>query len=229
MIDSAEPETWSVQMPLSLAQKVAPSHAALVVVDVQNDYCHPKGQRARVRATGDPMAVAMVPNLRRLIEASRRAGVRVIWVRTENDDSTVSEALRDQRSDRPAGEQFPCFPGSWGAEFYEVFPLPGESIVTKHRYSAFINTNLDLLLRVNGIKTLIMTGVSTNACVESTARDGFMHDYHIVMVEDCCAAGTQRDHEAGLYSIRKMFGVVERSEDVIAAFSGIPAAAATAG
>lgn len=86
--------------------------------------------------------------------------------------------------------------GELGAEFYEVSPLPEEIIVNKHRYSAFINTRLDSVLRSLRIETLIMTGVSTNVCVESTARDGFMLDYQIVMVQDACASYSRAAHDA---------------------------------
>ena len=60
-------------------------------------------------------------------------------------------------------------------------------MILKRRYSGFIGTELDVILRSRGRKTLVMTGIATNGCVEATARDGFMHDYYIVMVDDCCA------------------------------------------
>lgn len=199
-------------MAMTLAEKASPQQAAVIVVDVQNDYCHPDGMRGRQRSTA--ACVEMAPRLERFLATARAAGVRVVWVRTENDETTVSTALREQRSNRPDGAQFPCYPGSWGADYYHVRPLPGEPVVTKHRYSGFIRTDLDLILRCLGVRTLLMTGVSTNACVESTARDGFMLDYHVVLVEDCCAAGSQEDHESTVRNVQKLLGVVATSEEI---------------
>lgn len=93
-------------------------------------------------------------------------------------------------------------------------PLPEEIIVNKHRYSAFINTRLDSVLRSQRIETLIMTGVSTNVCVESTARDGFMLDYQIVMVQDACASYSRAAHEMTLENMKGYFGVVASAADI---------------
>jgi len=100
--------------------------------------------------------------------------------------------------------------------------LPGECIVTKHRYSGFINTDLDLILRAQGIQTLIMTGTATNVCVESTARDGFMLDYYIVFLGDCTGTGDRNLHEATLQNISGAFGVVCNSTDVSAHWATVP-------
>lgn len=108
-----------------------------------------------------------------------------------------------------------CRKGSWGADFYEVAPEPGEVVVNKHRYSAFVNTRLDSILRSQKIETLIMTGVSTNVCVESTARDGFMLDYHIVLLRDACASYSTQAHEMTIKNIEGYFGEVTDTREVI--------------
>ena len=74
------------------------------------------------------------------------------------------------------------------------------------------------MLRSTGIKSLILTGVATNVCVESTARDGFMKDYYIVMVSDCTAAESTAEHEAALHNIRNYFGAVASSDKIMAAW-----------
>ncbi|MFC2018953.1 cysteine hydrolase family protein, partial [Chloroflexota bacterium] len=89
---------------------------------------------------------------------------------------------------------------------------------TKHRYSAFIDTDLDLILRSQGIKTVIMTGVATNVCVESTARDASMKDYYVVFVKDCAASFTMRDHNATLRTMGTLFGTVASSQEVMGAW-----------
>ncbi len=104
---------------------------------------------------------------------------------------------------------------SWGADFYAgVRPLPEEIIVRKHRYNAFIDTDLDLILRSKGIRTLIMSGVATNVCVETTAKEGFMKDYYIVFLKDCAATTSEELHNNTLQSISSHYGVVVDSSDV---------------
>ena len=177
---------------------------ALLVVDVQNDYCHPDG--ALAKAGSDVSAVPpMMQNLHRLIAAARAAAVPVIFIQTIHEDATDSEAWKMRSSGRMSAV---CRPGSWGMGFFEVAPLPGEIVVNKHRYSGFINTRLDSVLRAQKIETLVMTGVSTNVCVESTARDGCMLDYHIVMAGDACASFSAQAHEMALENISIYFGAV---------------------
>ncbi|ASA25952.1 cysteine hydrolase family protein [Paenibacillus donghaensis] len=187
-----------------------PGRAALIVVDVQNDYCHPDG--ALASGGNDVSAVGeMMPQLHGLIEAARVHGVPVIFIQTYHEQATDSEVWSSRSGSRSLGV---CRKGSWGAEFYEVSPLPEDIVVHKHRYSAFINTRLDSVLRSLRTETLIMTGVSTNVCVESTARDGFMLDYHIVMVEDACASYSRAAHEMTLENMQGYFGAVASAEAI---------------
>jgi ureidoacrylate peracid hydrolase len=168
-------------------EKVATENAAVIVIDVQNDFCHPKGSSALNGGDTSP-CVEMVPRLVHFIDAAREAGVPVIFVRAIHNDWTTSAARKAQRdTNRQAAPT--CWEGTWGAEYYLVEPLPGECQVIKHRFSAFIGTDLDLILRSQGIRTIVMTGVATSGCVESTARDGFMMDYNLVFVGDCAAQG----------------------------------------
>ena len=88
------------------------------------------------------------------------------------------------------------------------------SYITKHRYSAFLGTNLDLILRSRGIRSLLISGVGTNVCVESTLRDGYMRDYYIVLLEDCVGATDRELHEATLKNVSLHFGAVSNSNEV---------------
>jgi len=197
-----------------LARLIDPSKAVLLVVDVQNDFCRPEGALGKAGApTAD--AMAMLPTLQRLLDAARAHGTRVVWVQTIHEDATDSDPWRG-RSLNAGGDI--CRKGTWGIEFTEVAPVGDEPVVIKHRYSGFVNTRLDSVLRTLKAETLIMTGVSTNVCVESTARLGFMLDYHIVMVDDCCAAYSREEHEGALYNIRTHFGIVASADDVIGAW-----------
>jgi ureidoacrylate peracid hydrolase len=87
--------------------------------------------------------------------------------------------------------------------------------VTKHRYSAFYNTDLDSILRSNGIRTIVLTGVATNVCVETTAREGFVRDYYVVLVSDGTATYSAQDHEATLRNIDRFFGEVATIADIV--------------
>ncbi|ANS76591.1 isochorismatase [Paenibacillus yonginensis] len=195
----------------TLQELVTDKKAAVVIVDVQNDYCHPEGSLGQRGA--DVSGVAeMMPNLHRLLDSARAHEVPLIFIQTFHEDATDSEAWRERSAGNSAQV---CRKGSWGAEFFEVEPAAGEIIVNKHRYSAFINTRLDTVLRTLGIETLIMTGVSTNVCVESTARDGYMLDYHIVMLKDACASYSREAHDMTMTNISGYFGTVTDTSEVI--------------
>ena len=192
----------------SLEEKVDPKHSALLVVDVQNYFCHPEGFLAR---QGRDLSAKhqMMPKLVRLLSEARAEKLTIIFIRQTRSDWTMSPVGREQRRRTyPGVSENALQDNSWETEFYEVTPQPDECVVTKHRYSAFVDTNLDLILRSLGIDTLIMTGVATNVCVESTARDGFMKDYYIVFVSDCTATANIDDHEATLRNIQTYFGIV---------------------
>ncbi|MBI2369379.1 MAG: cysteine hydrolase [Deltaproteobacteria bacterium] len=197
----------------TLKEKVDPKHAALLVVDVQNDYCHERGAMAEA---GQDMTLIqqMVPHLEEFLQEARRIPIPLVFIRTIHGLWTDSPSWAF-RYGKPSKV---CRDGTWGTEFYRVAPAPNERIVTKHRYSAFIDTDLDLILRSRGIRSLIMTGVATNVCVESTARDGFMRDYYVVFLDDCCATGTKEEHEATLHNIGRFFGTISNSQEVVKAW-----------
>ena len=114
-------------------------------------------------------------------------------------------------------------PEAWNGDFYQVRPRPDEAIVIKHRFGAFESTDLDLVLRSQGIRTVIMTGIATNVCVETTARQAFLRDYYVVFTSDCTATYSQRAHDATLENIDHFFGQVVASEEIMACWQ--PAAA----
>jgi ureidoacrylate peracid hydrolase len=107
-----------------------------------------------------------------------------------------------------------CRPDTWGAEFYRVAPQTSDFIATKHRFSGFVGTDLNLVLRTQRIETLLMTGVATNVCVETTARDGFNLDFNIIFVEDCCGPFAAEEHAATITNMNKYFGIVADSKSL---------------
>jgi nicotinamidase-related amidase len=193
-----------------------PAHTALIVVDVQNDFCAPTGSLASLGF--DIGAVQQViPRLQHLTRAAREAGMPVIFIRTLHDATTDSPQWLGRIGQGPGTERtgLTCRTGSWGSEFYEIHPAPGDVVVTKHRFSAFVGTNLDIILRTRGVESLLFTGVTTETCVESSLRDGLFHEYYVSLVEDCAASYRPEAHRASAEIIAGNFGTVVRSDQLI--------------
>ena len=170
----------------SLAEKVDPRQAALIVVDVQNDFCHPEGAAGKL-GRDLRMVAGMVQHFTHFLGEAHRVGLPVIFIRTQHGPWTDSATwLGRYRTEERARTPI-CVEGSWGSEFFGIAPQEGDRVVVKHRYSAFIGTDLDLTLRARSIRTLLIGGIGTGVCVESTARMGYQLDYDIVLLSDCCA------------------------------------------
>src|SRR3990172_9578342 len=149
--------------------RVDPRSTRLLVIDVQNDFLADGGWFDRHGEDLKPMRDA-VDNILELLPIARSAGVQPIFVRATYDRIWLSPPMLERHA-RVGLDVDHSQEGTWGAEFYKVQPEPGEMIITKHRYSAFIDTPLNTLLRAQGVENLIFTGVTSNVCVESTARD----------------------------------------------------------
>ena len=205
----------------TLYEKVAPSNSALILVDVLNDFCAEGGAMHR-EGCDLSMVKDMMPRLERLLAAAREAGTCCIWIQCAYNTSAnhyLSEVWLEHCERRRKGAYiaFPvCQPGEWNSDFYQIAPRADEVIVTKHRYGAFEGTDLDLILRSGGIRTVIMTGVATNVCVETTSRQAFMRDYYVVLAADSCATYSQAAHDATLDNIDRFFGQVVRSDEIMA-------------
>lgn len=209
----------AVDLESLLGGEFSPDRTALVVVDVQNDFCARGGFFDRV---GHDLAMvhAAIDRLEHVLSAARAADVAPIFVRTTYDEPYVSAPMR-ARYERLGYPLDVLISDTWGAEFFQIAPEAGDLVVTKHRYSAFIDTDLPLHLRSHGITSLILTGVATNVCVESTARDAFMMDYHVMLLEDCCATYSQVLHDTTLENIWRSFGIVADSAELMAAWSAV--------
>ena len=204
----------------TLKERCDPRYAALIVVDVQNDFVSPEGSAGK-RGEDVGAAMAMIPNLTGLIDQARRVGLTIIYIRTTHSDWTDT-ASWVYRTSQKSGLST-CREGSWGAEFYDgIAPLPTERVVIKHRYSAFINTDLNTVLKARGVQSVLVCGVATNVCVETTARDGYMYDYYVTMIDDCSAAYDAKLHMNTLENIRRHFGLVASSNQIIETWSGLP-------
>ena len=207
---------------LTLAEKVDPGRCLLMVVDVQNDFCHIEGSMARARQDLS-MVDEMMPNLIELLEQARRVGAPVIFTQAVHSRWSDSQAWATRLHGVNLEVPKHCREGSWGVDLFEVTPWEDERVLVKRRFSAFYGTDLDVMLRALGIKTLLMTAVAPNVCVETTARDGFMRDYYVVLASDSCAAYVRAEHQATITNISKYFGQVATSEQVIKAWKDLPA------
>ncbi len=212
----------------TLTDKVRPEHCAILLVDVQNDFCAEGGAMHR-EGRDLTLVKAMVPRLAGLVESARAAGVPCIWIRNVYNTGPnwyLSEVWLEQAHRRRRGAYLTipvCEQRQWNGDFYEIGPRPDEVIVTKHRYGAFESTDLDLVLRSRGIRTVVMTGVATNVCVETTARQAFLRDYYVVFTSDCTATYSQAEHDATLQNINSFFGAVVTADEIRACW---PAATA---
>lgn len=184
------------------------ARAAVLVVDMLNEFCKPGGAMVL------PGAEKLYPAQKALLAAARANGVPVIWIIDSH-----REALR---RDREWLKRAPhCVEGSWGAEVIaDLDPQKNEMRVHKHRYSGFFQTDLDLVLKDHKCDQLIIFGVVTNICVRSTVHDAFFNGYTVIVPEDCCAATGAREQESSLYDIATHFGIVTDSKSVIAAITG---------
>lgn len=213
------------EMPFlaTLGEKVAPGNAALLVIDVQNDFCDPKGAFGRSHSDLS-MVSGMMRGLQSLITGARKVGVPVIFIKSVYDPIHLFPAWyeRNARIDFKVPR---CESGTWGCELYQLSPLDNEVVIEKHRYSAFVGTDLDLILRSNHIQTTIVAGIATNICVESTARDAFMRNYYVVAAADAAAAYGSDQHAAALRSIEVAFGVTASSDDILQSWNSLRTAA----
>jgi ureidoacrylate peracid hydrolase len=203
----------------SLKERCDPRYAALVVVDVQNDFVSPAGSAGK-RGEDVSAALAMVPNLLRLIDEARSVGLTIVYIRTTHSEWTDTPSWI-YRSSQKSGLNT-CREGTWGAEFYDgIAPRSTERVVIKHRYSAFINTDLNTVLKARNIQSVLVCGVATNVCVETTARDAYMYDYYVTMIDDCSAAYEAKLHLGTLENMRRHFGLVASSSEIIETWKGL--------
>lgn len=212
----------------ALPEMIYPAHAALIVVDMQNDFCAKGGLFDR---SGKDLsaAQAIVPRLQRLVQGARDAGVMVVYLQNINlRDGASSSAAELSRRALFGIDSDVTLDGTWGAEIIpELRPLLGEVVVRKHRPSGFIATDLDLILRANAIETIITTGVVTNGCVYSTAWVGVFLGYYSVMAEDCVASWRRDLHEATLLLARNALHSVTTSENILQVWKSLKVKAPT--
>ncbi|WP_418057463.1 cysteine hydrolase family protein [Pimelobacter simplex] len=209
----------SKRLPLTLD----PARTAVLAIDPQNSFLHPDGLIAR--NGGDvSMMTAALPYLREVVVAGREQGIQDIWtqhVHYPNDAKWGRHQVLPHSYRWDAGPT--ALKGTWEAEFFhEVQDLTETSteVVVKHRFSSFLDTRLDTLLRMLDVRTLIVTGYATTHCIECTVRDAYQRDYDVIVPSEAVAAISKSGHDASLEIIDKVFGKVLPTADVLRLVAG---------
>lgn len=219
MLLAAEPEPISLDL----------ARTAVLVVDMQNAFASPGGMLDLAGIDVTPAGEAIL-NASLVIEAARAAGLPVVYlvIGWPEDGSTAGGpdspnphkelALRLMR-ERPELKGKLLTFGSWDFEIVDALrPEQADTVLVKPRYSGFYGTSLDSVLRGRGIRNLLMVGIASNVCVESTLRDAFFHEYWPVLIEDATMpAGSPEIHRATLYNVRTFFGWTSTAEEVATA------------
>jgi ureidoacrylate peracid hydrolase len=198
----------------AVAQIAAIHDSAVVVIDVQNDFCSAGGAFERQGRNLEGIR-CMLPTLSAFLDAARQLGVRILFVQHEHRPEQLTPFMRTRERLLFGGEGFPL-PGTWGAELCrEITPRPGEPIVAKYWYNAFSSPRFEQWLTEHNVRTLIFTGVLTNVCVETTLRNADTRDYHAMVVSDCVASDSAELHRATLANVSGYFGWVSTSRELL--------------
>lgn len=198
---------------------ITKNQTALIVVDMQNGFCNSKGSFATMGFDVTPLAAA-IPGSVSLVDAAHSANVPVIFTRYVYQPGYIDGGLL-------ADELLPAIKqgghlaaNTWDAEIVdELSPSERDIVIDKSRYSAFYATRLEPVLTSLGIRSLVICGVTTNMCVETTARDASQRDYRTFVVEDATGELDPERHKHALNTIAFGFGWVVNKDEVIKVWS----------
>ena len=208
---------------------IDPARSALLVIDMQNAFCHPKGTLGISGVDVSPAQATYQP-VRDLAEAFAANGLPVIWtqqVHLARDAARDAKALAPHTAKR---KQVSCLSGSWDAQFVdELADLASDPtfVVTKHRFGSFYETRLQSLLDMLGVKALFVAGLTANACVETTLREAYLRDYDVVAVTDAIAAVRPQWLEVAQAVWAQYLGVLATTGEVLGWLSAATAPRAT--
>ena len=200
-----------------LFDTINPLTSALVVIDMQNAFCKP-GAPVEV-----PLSRDIVPNINRLAASLRKLGGDVIWIISEfSHHGGVSEwenffthIVASEVRERTMAYMEPGAEGT--LLWHELERKDSDIRLVKNRYSCLAPSasQLERVLRSRGVDTLLIAGTKTNVCCETTARDAFDMDFKVVLLSDCCAALSDREHQATMESIIQQFGDVMTTDEIL--------------
>ncbi|MEM3341954.1 MAG: isochorismatase family cysteine hydrolase [Thermoplasmata archaeon] len=178
--------------------------AALLVIDMQKFFLDPQSP------TFTCGGLAIIPNLKRLIKAFRDANRPVIYTRHVHHPDKIDAGIMGWWWEGM------CLEGSPESEIHsEIAPLHGEKEVLKHRYSAFYNTDLETVLRCMKIEDIVISGIMTNMCCESTARDAYFRDYRVFFLADGTGSINEEMHLASLLNLAFGFAYITTTDEIL--------------
>ncbi len=212
---------------------VNPKRSALIVVDMQNAFVS-KGGMFDIIGTSIAGVRRIIEPLRKVLEISRSSGLKVIYIRHVYSSDLSDAGGQDSPNywkeyslvlmrKNPEHKNRLLVKGTWGAEVIdEIKPSEADIVIDKNRYSCFVNTGLEKILKDFDIKYLFFTGIALNICVESSVRDAFSREYWPILISDCCEAiGPKYMRKATLWNVRQLFGWVTTSKNFINAMNSI--------
>jgi ureidoacrylate peracid hydrolase len=217
------------------------TEAAVIVVDMQNDFSSEGGLFHRAGIDISPIQATLEP-ASRVLAAARQEGLKIIYLKMAfqpdlSDAGPPGSPNHDRHIRFGAGTTVLAPDGTdtrvlirdtWGTSVIsDLAPEPTDLQIYKHRFSGFYQTDLDAILRQLGVKYLIVVGCTTSICVESTIRDAMFRNYSCVLLDDCCAEPlgqefSRSNHEASLLLIETLFGWVSQSEAFVDAVAPSP-------
>jgi ureidoacrylate peracid hydrolase len=171
-----------------MLENLDPRTAALLVIDLQNAFIHDKGTLG-ISGVDTKRLSSIVPVLADLIPRCQAAGIPVIWTVQEHFAVDASRARKKLAGHTSRRKQVSALAGSWDEEIVEELkPLAASNpsyVIRKHRFGAFYETRLEMMLKMLGTRTLFIAGTTTNACVETSIREAYLRDYDVVALNDC--------------------------------------------
>ena len=207
-------------------KRFKPEQVALLVIDMQRDFCHPQGYAAQAGLDVTRLA-GPIAQIQRVLHAARRVGWCVVHTREGHlpdlSDCPPEKLRRSQQAGATIGSQGPLgrllVRGEYGHDFVdELQPLPGETVIDKPGYGAFIHTELEDVLHARSVRCLVLCGVTTEVCVHSTLREAVDRGYACVTLSDATAASEPALQTPALAMIGVeggIFGSVMNTEDVL--------------
>ena len=195
-----------------------PDRTALLVVDMQNAFCHDEGTLG-ISGVNVAPAQAIVEPIRGLVEGCRAAGVPVLWSQQVHFATDAGRARKRLPSHTQKRARVSALAGTWDMEIVdglkELAAAEPHLVFQKHRFGCFYETRLDAALRMLGTEALLVCGATANACVETTLREAYLRDYDVVAVTDCIAA-VRPEWEPTAHAVwGQYFGVLATSDDVL--------------
>jgi nicotinamidase-related amidase len=182
--------------------------AVLLVIDMQKFFLTP---HSPTYTAGGP---AIIPSIKKLIAAFRKSGRPVIYTKHVHHPDSIDTGIMGW------WWKGNCLEGSIESEIYpDLAPLPNEKVVLKHRYSAFYNTDMETILRCMKIEDIVISGIMTNMCCESTARDAYYRDYRVFFPADGTGSINEEMHIASLLNLAFGFAMVTSTDEILSRFS----------